>query len=50
MAGGRITVIGSGNWGTTLARLWAQAGRSTALLVRSEQEAQALRGAGENAR
>ena len=50
MAGGRITVIGSGNWGTTLAWLLARAGRATALLVRSEQEAFALRQAGENAR
>ncbi len=50
MSGSRIAVIGSGSWGTTLACMLARAGRATTLLVRSEDEAAALRGAGENAR
>lgn len=48
--GSRITVVGSGNWGTTLACLFARAGRAVTLLVRSEDEATGLRNAGENAR
>ena len=45
-----ITVIGSGNWGTTLACLLAGAGRAVTLLVRTEEEAVELRRAGENVR
>lgn len=47
---GRIVVVGSGSWGTTLACVLARAGREVTLLVRSEEEATALREAGENAR
>jgi glycerol-3-phosphate dehydrogenase (NAD(P)+) len=46
----RITIVGSGNWGTTLACLLAEAGRDTTLLVRTVGEASELRRAGENAR
>jgi len=46
----RITVIGNGSWGTTLACTFAKAGRRVTLLVRSAEEAQTLRAAGENSR
>jgi glycerol-3-phosphate dehydrogenase (NAD(P)+) len=49
-SGNRITVVGSGSWGTTLACMLARAGRAVTLLVRSENEAATLRGAGENTR
>jgi len=39
----RIVVVGSGSWGTTLACVLARAGRAVTLLVRSEEEAAALR-------
>lgn len=46
----RITVVGSGNWGTTLVWLLARAGRAVTLLVRTAEEAARLRTEGENAR
>src|SRR5688500_2441486 len=49
-SGGRIAIVGSGNWGTTLACMLATAGRAVTLLARSEEEAAALRSAGENTR
>ncbi len=49
-SGNRITVVGSGSWGTTLACMLARAGRAVTLLVRSEDEAATLRNASENAR
>ena len=48
--GNRIAVIGSGSWGTTLACMFARAGRTVTLLVRSEEEVTGLRSMGENAR
>ncbi|GAC1643370.1 MAG: NAD(P)H-dependent glycerol-3-phosphate dehydrogenase [Herpetosiphon sp.] len=45
-----ITVVGSGNWGTTLAVILARAGRSTTLLVRHADEAEHLNTARENRR
>lgn len=45
-----IAIIGSGNWGTTLACMLAQAGRTVTFLVRSDDEANLLRSAGENTR
>ncbi len=45
-----IAIVGTGSWGTTLAIMLARAGRSPALLARSEDEAAALRLAGEHAR
>jgi glycerol-3-phosphate dehydrogenase (NAD(P)+) len=46
----RITIVGSGNWGTTLACLLAGVERTTTLLVRTAAEADELRRAGQNAR
>ncbi len=48
--GSQIVVVGNGSWGTTLACMFACAGRSVTLLVRSEAEARSLRSAGENTR
>lgn len=47
---GRVTVVGTGTWGTTLAILAARQGRATYLLARTEEEASSLRVAGENRR
>jgi glycerol-3-phosphate dehydrogenase (NAD(P)+) len=47
---GRVTVVGTGSWGTTLAILAARQGRPTNLLARTEEEAATLRAAGENSR
>src|SRR4051794_10882350 len=47
---GQITVVGSGNWGTTLAWLLTHAGRAVTLLTRSEDEAATLRHTHENLR
>lgn len=47
---GKITIVGSGNWGTTLACLLAGEGRTTTLLVRTAAEADELRRAGQNTR
>lgn len=47
---GRITIVGSGNWGTTLACLLAGVGRTTTLLVRTAAEAEELRRVGQNTR
>src|SRR6266576_2459911 len=46
----RVTVVGTGSWGTTLAILSARQGLATNLLARTGQEAASLRGAGENSR
>jgi glycerol-3-phosphate dehydrogenase (NAD(P)+) len=46
----RVTVVGTGSWGTTLAILSARQGLTTHLLARTEQEAAALCDAGENSR
>jgi glycerol-3-phosphate dehydrogenase (NAD(P)+) len=48
--GPRITVLGTGSWGTTLAVLQARQGRPVTLLARDAAEAETLRAAGENAR
>lgn len=45
-----ITVVGTGNWGTTLAITLARGGRRVALLARTQAEAEMLRAAGGNAR
>lgn len=45
-----ITVLGTGNWGTTLAIVLARGGRRVALLARNAAEAEQLRIAGENTR
>lgn len=47
---GRVTVVGTGSWGTALAILAARQGLETSLLTRTEEEAEALRSAGENTR
>jgi glycerol-3-phosphate dehydrogenase (NAD(P)+) len=47
---GRVAVVGTGSWGTTLAILSARQGLETSLLTRTEEEAEALRSAGENER
>ncbi|MEO6457507.1 MAG: NAD(P)H-dependent glycerol-3-phosphate dehydrogenase [Chloroflexia bacterium] len=47
---GRVTVVGTGSWGTTLAILAARQGQETYLLTRTEEEAQLLRADGENKR
>src|SRR5437667_4328038 len=46
----RVTVLGTGSWGTTLAILAARQGLDTCLLARTEDEAAALASAGENRR
>jgi glycerol-3-phosphate dehydrogenase (NAD(P)+) len=46
----RVTVVGTGSWGTTLAILAARQGLNTRLLARTEDEAAAMRQAGENNR
>lgn len=48
--GGRVTVVGTGSWGTTLAILSARQGLPTYLLARTEEEASTLQAAGENSR
>ncbi|HEX5499029.1 MAG TPA: hypothetical protein VFX03_07380, partial [Thermomicrobiales bacterium] len=50
MSDGRLTVVGGGSWGTTLAAMAAGAGRSVALLVRDEATARRLRDERRNAR
>ncbi|MEO5952055.1 MAG: NAD(P)H-dependent glycerol-3-phosphate dehydrogenase [Chloroflexia bacterium] len=47
---GRVAVVGTGSWGTTLAILAARQGLETRLLTRTEEEAEAFRSAGENER
>lgn len=47
---GRVTVVGTGTWGTTLAILAARQGRATYLLARTEEEAGSLQSARENRR
>ncbi len=47
---GRVAVVGTGSWGTTLAILSARQGLETSLLARTEEEAELLRSAGENER
>jgi glycerol-3-phosphate dehydrogenase (NAD(P)+) len=44
----RICIVGSGNWGTTLARLQSDAGRAVVLCTRDEQRAGRIREAHEN--
>ena len=46
----RVTVVGTTSWGTTLAILLANNGSDVALWARTEEEASALRHAGENPR
>ena len=46
----RVTVVGTGSWGTTLAILAARRGMTTYLLARTEEEAATLRADGENRR
>ena len=46
----RVTVVGTGSWGTTLAILAARQGLNAQLLARTEDEAAAMRSAGENSR
>lgn len=46
----RVTVVGATSWGTTLALILANLGRSVTMLVRSEAEAAELRLRRENAR
>ncbi len=50
MANGKIVVVGTGSWGTTLAITLARHGRAVTLLTRSSGETAALRAAGEHAR
>ena len=47
---GRVTVAGTGSWGTTLAILAARQGHTTYLLTRTEEEAATLASDGENKR
>ncbi|MFL5732555.1 MAG: NAD(P)H-dependent glycerol-3-phosphate dehydrogenase [Chloroflexia bacterium] len=49
-AQGRIAVLGTGSWGTTLAILAARYGLETCLLARTENEAARLASDGENRR
>jgi glycerol-3-phosphate dehydrogenase (NAD(P)+) len=49
-ARGRVAVVGTGSWGTTLAILAARQGLEVSLITRSEGEAREMREAGENAR
>ena len=46
----RVTVVGTGSWGTVLAILAARQGLAVLLLARTEQEAATLSNAGENSR
>lgn len=46
----RVTVVGTGTWGTTLAILSARQGLSTYLLTRTQEEADTLQAARENVR
>jgi glycerol-3-phosphate dehydrogenase (NAD(P)+) len=46
----KITVVGTGSWGTTLAVLQARLGRPVTLLARTAAEASRLRAEGQNAR
>src|SRR5437016_12523302 len=46
----RVTVLGTGSWGTTLAILAARQGLDTCLLARTEDEVARLASAGENRR
>jgi glycerol-3-phosphate dehydrogenase (NAD(P)+) len=45
-----ITVLGTGNWGTTLAIALARGGRRVGLVARDAAEAEQLRAAGQNGR
>jgi glycerol-3-phosphate dehydrogenase (NAD(P)+) len=45
-----VTIVGTGTWGTTLAILSARQGLATTLLTRSQEEADELNSARENAR
>ncbi|HUP27340.1 MAG TPA: 2-dehydropantoate 2-reductase N-terminal domain-containing protein, partial [Chloroflexia bacterium] len=47
---GRVTVVGTGSWGTTLAILAAQQGQKTYLLARTHEEAEQLKLDAENRR
>jgi glycerol-3-phosphate dehydrogenase (NAD(P)+) len=47
---GRVAVLGTGSWGTTLAILAARQGLEVSLLARSEDEAREMTSAGENSR
>lgn len=47
---GRVTVVGTGSWGTTLAILSARQGLATHLLARSSEEGARLASDGENRR
>ena len=47
---GRVTVVGTGSWGTTLAILAARQGSTTYLLARTQEEVEAMAAAGENSR
>lgn len=44
----RVTIVGTGGWGTTLAVMLAREGRDVTLWARTEQEAEELRTAREN--
>src|SRR5690242_3521658 len=46
----RVTVVGTGSWGTTLSILAARHGLATVLLARDSKEADRLNEARENAR
>jgi glycerol-3-phosphate dehydrogenase (NAD(P)+) len=46
----RVTVVGTGSWGTTLAVIMAGRGHRTSLWARSSEEAETLRSARENRR
>lgn len=50
MEHGRVTVVGTGTWGTTLAILAARQGRAASLLARTEEEAHTLQSVRENRR
>ncbi len=47
---GRVAVVGTGSWGTTLAILCARQGLYTSLVARTEEEASILAQTGENRR
>ena len=45
-----VAVIGTGNWGTTLALVLARGGRNVTLFGRNQEEVEQLQAAGENSR
>jgi glycerol-3-phosphate dehydrogenase (NAD(P)+) len=47
---GRVAVVGTGSWGTTLAILAARQGLDVSLVARTEDEAREMSSAGENSR